>query len=286
MSKLTPILLAKAVLVAGALFLFAAGLLGSSLALLALHAVVILAAVLFLLLRGVRREEVRGGMHQREGDRHAGIVLHGAAAYDVLAKLFTLGREGRFRQAMLDRARLNPGETVLDVGCGTGTLAITAKKNVGEHGSVVGLDASREMIERARSKAARAGVDVEFVHGTAQDLPLPDTSVDCVLGTLMLHHLSKPARVEFFREARRVLKPGGRFVLIDFGRPEKRSRALHFHRHGHVDMQAIADVLAAAEFTVVETGSLGIRDIHFLEATPGSPATAHAHPARPGLTVP
>src|SRR3712207_4299905 len=92
---------------------------------------------------------------RKTGPETAGLVLHGATAryYDVMAWLMTLGRERKFREKLVDLARLRPGESVLDVGCGTGTLAIAAKRRVGPTGEVYGIDASPEMIVRASKKA-------------------------------------------------------------------------------------------------------------------------------------
>src|SRR5487761_962895 len=73
-----------------------------------------------------------------------GLVLHAAARYDFTVWLMTLGRERAFREKILDLARLNSGEAVLDIGCGTGALAIVAKRNVGPSGIVNGVDASSE----------------------------------------------------------------------------------------------------------------------------------------------
>ena len=91
-----------------------------------------------------------------------GLVLHAAATYDFLIWLATLGREQTFRERMLRLAHLRTGEAVLDVGCGTGSLAIAAKRQVGASGTVCGLDASPEMIARAVKKAKKAGVEVGF----------------------------------------------------------------------------------------------------------------------------
>src|SRR5919106_5180593 len=86
-----------------------------------------------------------------------GLVLHGTARYyDLLALLFMRGREEEFREKVLELARLRSGESVLDVGCGTGTLAIAAKQRVGPTGKVYGIDASPEMISRATKKALKA----------------------------------------------------------------------------------------------------------------------------------
>src|SRR5881394_1381795 len=114
----------------------------------------------------------------RAAAKPAGLVVHGAARYDLLIALLTLGRERRFRERLLEPARLEAGESVLDIGCGTGTLAIVAKRRVGPSAVVHGIDASPEMIARAKSKAARAGVDIAFEIASAQSLPFLDSRFD------------------------------------------------------------------------------------------------------------
>src|ERR687895_1774406 len=95
-----------------------------------------------------------------------GHVMHTSARfYDLMVWVLTLGRERALRERLIELARLAPGESVLDVGCGTGTLAIAAKRRVGAAGTVHGIDASLEMIDRARRKAAKAGADVAFQIG-------------------------------------------------------------------------------------------------------------------------
>src|SRR5215216_2689832 len=145
-----------------------------------------------------------------------GLVVHWAARYDALLTILTLGRERRFREQLLQLAHLEPGESVLDMGCGTGTLAIAAKRKVGGSSVVHGIDPSPEMIARAQRKAQRAGMDVAFQIATAQSLPFSDERFDVVLSTVMLHHLPRSGREQAVREARRVLKPGGRLLAVDF----------------------------------------------------------------------
>lgn len=204
-------------------------------------------------------------------DRHSapgtkGRVLHAAAGYDLLVWLFLWGRERAFRERLVTLARLEPGESVLDVGCGTGSLAIAAKRRVGECGVVHGIDASPAMVARAGKKARKAGVDVRFTHGVIESLPVPDGSVDVVLNTVMLHHLPRAAREQGAREMRRVLRSGGRVLAADFGRstPGEKSLVSRLHRHGRVDVEEVVGLFNGVGLRVVETGAVGVGGMHFV----------------------
>lgn len=195
-----------------------------------------------------------------------GLIIHWAARYDLLIALLTLGRERRFRERLLDLARLQPGESVLDIGCGTGTLAIAAKRRVGASAVVRGIDASPEMVARAKRKATRAGMDVAFEVAQAQSLPFPDAQFDVVLSTVMLHHLRKTARVQAVGEARRVLKPGSRLFAVDFVRSSGKGLLAHFHRHGRMDARDLIALAAEAGLSVIESGPVGRWDLQFVLA--------------------
>jgi SAM-dependent methyltransferase len=131
-------------------------------------------------------------------------------------------------------------------------------------GTVYGLDASAEMLASAEKKARKAGVEVFFKNGVAEALPFPDAQFNLVLSTVMLHHLPQKARLQCAKEIRRVLKPDGRVLVVDFEgfSDQKRSILSHFHRpHGHVRAQDIVALLADAGLKTIEGGPVGIRDL-------------------------
>lgn len=203
---------------------------------------------------------------QRPARATTGAVVHWAARYDLVVWLLTLGRERRFRERLLAPARLQAGESVLDVGCGTGTLAIAAKRRVGSTGAVYGVDASPAMIDRARKKAKKARSDVTFENGLAESLTFPDGRFDVVLSTVMLHHLPRQVREQSVREMRRVLRPGGRLLVVDFAGASANGKGplVHFHRHGHVEPRALVDLVSGVGLHVVESSPLGMWALHFV----------------------
>ena len=197
-----------------------------------------------------------------------GHILHAAVGYDVLVWLLLFGRERAFRERLVTLARIAPGESVLDVGCGTGSLAIAAQRRVASAGRVDGVDASAEMIARARKTAAKAGVPVTFTHGIVEALPFPAGQFDVVLNTLMLHHLPRDVRPACAREMRRVLKPGGRVLAVDFGPTPGQGKGLiaHLHRHGGLGPDEIGALLTESGFETTDTGPAGVRGLNFVRA--------------------
>jgi ubiquinone/menaquinone biosynthesis C-methylase UbiE len=136
--------------------------------------------------------------------------------YDPLVRFGV--RERRFKRRLLASAALLPGFRVLDLGCGTGTLALMAKRAV-PGARVIGIDAFSAAIEIAKRKAAREGIPVEFHLGWAQQLPYRDGGFDRVLSTLLFHHLPHRGKIEALAEIARVLARGGELHIADFGRP-------------------------------------------------------------------
>ena len=207
----------------------------------------------------------------RETTPHThGLVLNWAARYDLLAWLLTHGRERQLRERILSFAGLTNGETVLDIGCGTGTLAIAAGRHVGTTGEVIGIDASPAMVARASRKAAKAGARAAFQVAVAESLPFPDGRFDVVLSTLMLHHLPRTTRQQCAREIKRVLKSSGRVLAVDFGRGKQRGLLAHFHRHGHVEVQDIEKLLSDVGLSPIRSGPVGVINLNFVlaEASP------------------
>jgi SAM-dependent methyltransferase len=137
--------------------------------------------------------------------------------YDPLLRYVL--REAEFKKALVEQAQVADSHRVLDLGCGTGTLTILIKQSQ-TGAEVYGLDGDDEVLHIARHKAAKAGVEIHLVHGLAGSLPYPDNFFDCVLSSLFFHHLVHQEKVRAAMEVCRILRPGGRLHVADWGRPE------------------------------------------------------------------
>jgi ubiquinone/menaquinone biosynthesis C-methylase UbiE len=145
--------------------------------------------------------------------------------YDPIVKL--LGCD-RARVVLLDHAALRPGYRVLDIGCGTGTLA-TLIKRLHPDVEVIGIDPDPKALARARRKAAKASVSIQIDQGFGDDLPYAAASFDRVFSSFMFHHLPPNEKDRTLRTVRCVLKPGGGFHMLDFEGPEGGSHGFLAH---------------------------------------------------------
>jgi ubiquinone/menaquinone biosynthesis C-methylase UbiE len=188
-------------------------------------------------------------------------LIHWARFYDLGAAGLLGRRRNRMRAVVADDLQLRAGDQVLDVGCGTGRLAIVFSERVGATGSVNGIDPAAEMIKRASSRARKSGVPVSFQVAFAQDLPFADGSFDAVACTLALHHVAEDDQLTAVREMYRVLKPSGRLLIAEFHQgPERRRRpGPRWLRHSGEDMLDKAlRLVSASGFTDVASGSTNL----------------------------
>jgi ubiquinone/menaquinone biosynthesis C-methylase UbiE len=196
-------------------------------------------------------------------------IRYWARLYDAFTWLISLGRMPAIRQMTLQAAHVVPGDKVLDVGCGTGSLAIVVKDKAGPDGEVHGIDAAPEMIEVARRKADRKGVDVGFQVGLMEDIPFPDGQFELALSSFVLHHLPEDLKRKGFAEIHRVLKPGGRLLAVDLG-PRADSLIGHLmavligHRMMHRNAAELTAMMEEAGFTEVEEVKTKYKQVVFL----------------------
>ena len=138
------------------------------------------------------------------------------AVYDPVVRLTT--REKIFKTALIEQARLKPQQRVLDLACGTATLAVLIKKTQPQ-AEVIGIDGDAKILAIAKRKTETANLEVEFDEGMSFELPYPDQWFDRVFSSLFFHHLTRENKVRTLREVRRVLKPGGELHVADWGKP-------------------------------------------------------------------
>lgn len=181
----------------------------------------------------------------------------------------------------MDLAQLHAGESVLDVGCGTGALTRLARERVDESGKVYGIDAAPQMITVARRKAAKRNLDIDIRIGLIEKLAFPDDSFDVVLSSLMMHHLPEELKLQGLAEIARVLKPGGRLLILDFQPQqtlirqgwikkhlqEQGSPFLAQLLHAGKEMEGIQNlppVMEEVGFSQIETGGTKFRSLGYI----------------------
>jgi ubiquinone/menaquinone biosynthesis C-methylase UbiE len=193
-----------------------------------------------------------------------GLVINWGWRYDLMLwwnNLLLGGKWQQLQRKIVERAQFQPGEAVLDVGCGTGTLALRAYTRVGAAGRVAGIDPGPRQIARARHKAGRAGFPIDFQVAAIEHLPFADHSFDVVLSTFMMHVLPDDLKRQGLAEIARVLKPGGRLLIVDFKRPEEHQQPGQPARPVHTGpwnsgVQDQPGFLKEAGFAQIESGEI------------------------------
>lgn len=161
-------------------------------------------------------EEMDEGQKADRVRRHFNAV---ARKYDLMNTVLSLGIHYLWKRAGIGMLNLKPGERVLDVCGGTGDLSILADRKAGPGGHVVLCDINREMMVAGRNKPTnrRRRRRIDFVQGDAERLAFPDASFDAVMVGYAIRNITHMARA--FREMHRVLRPGGRFLCLEFSKP-------------------------------------------------------------------
>jgi ubiquinone/menaquinone biosynthesis C-methylase UbiE len=163
-------------------------------------------------------ERVRENVEKQDFDTNRfGPVL--GRVYDFITGLFTLNMISSSRQKAIDALELQEGQTVIDFACGTGGLSIIAAKKVGEEGKVIGIDKSQDMLDRAISKS-RGIAQLDYIQHDFCTLPVT-TPYDAAMAGLAAHEVSARARLGLYQKAYDSLRPGGKFLILDYVTPKK-----------------------------------------------------------------
>jgi ubiquinone/menaquinone biosynthesis C-methylase UbiE len=189
-------------------------------------------------------------------DHDAGGVITHPRAYELFANAWFLGQRARVFDRLVTASGAQPGERVLDIGCGTGYFSRHIAPVVGPDGTVVGIDPSQPMLDYATQHAP---ANCTFQAAGAEDLPFEDASFDLIVSSLAFHHIPSEHRGDAVREMFRVLRPGGRLMIADVRPPSAPIlKTLIAGAIGHAMAHNISDQLSGlitdTGFTVTGTG--------------------------------
>ncbi|WP_328551856.1 class I SAM-dependent methyltransferase [Streptomyces sp. NBC_00358] len=200
-----------------------------------------------------------------QGKPHAdtpGVTIGAPRTYELCGAFCFAGRRNRAFTRLAALSGAQRGDRVLDVGCGTGYLTRRMALAVGPEGSVTGVDPSPSVLAYARRKdRAGQGAACGYREGVAEDLGLPDGSFDTVVTSLMLHHLPEELRPTALKEMWRVLRPGGRLLVVEF-RPPNSALGRHLvhgglgHAMSHNRTDLLDGIVAGAGFEIRGTGDV------------------------------
>ena len=152
-----------------------------------------------------------------------------ARVYDLMNRLMTAGLDGRWRTFATSQIRLGPGQTGLDVGTGTGDLAVALARQSSPDARIIGVDFTPEMLDLGRRKLARLGLAgrVELMQGDGERLPFEDDTFDACCSAFVVRNLADLG--QGFSEMQRVVKPGGRVVCLEMSHPYNPLFSAGFH---------------------------------------------------------
>jgi demethylmenaquinone methyltransferase / 2-methoxy-6-polyprenyl-1,4-benzoquinol methylase len=197
--------------------------------------------------------------------RHAvGLFAGLPAHYERMGAVLSFGQDPRWRRALVDKINPQPGQRVLDVATGTGLVAFALARR--GRCEVIGLDQSEDMLSGARSRlAADPALEgrVRFVSGEAERLPFATAEFDALTFTYLLRYVDD--RAATMRELARVLKPGGRIGMIEFGVPQSRVTRELWRAHTRVGLPLLGRLVSPAWVEVGRFLGPNIEEFHARE---------------------
>jgi ubiquinone/menaquinone biosynthesis C-methylase UbiE len=193
-------------------------------------------------------------------------------SYDSYMSEATFGQEEALRETTVNLAQVKPGDCVLEVGCGTGTLTLAAKRQAGPSGKVFGIDVIPGMIELSQRKAEQAHEEVTFQLGSIDDIPFSESQFDVVLCSFMIFHMSEKTRRKGISEIHRVLKPMGRLLILDIDsipQPPAQESSDSIPQHNLRELLPLMEIsgFSKVEIAPVEFSIQGGASLAFLRAS-------------------
>lgn len=149
------------------------------------------------------------------------VIDSWANIYDIVNYfVFMLfGGGNNLRRDIVEMAKLKESKSVLDIGCGTGNLALEIAKWLPSGGYVIGIDAGEKMVTLAKKKLQKKHIPIQFLRMPAEKISFKDGTFDCVFNVFLLHHIPMELKMVAFKEMYRVLKSGGELVTVDVDKP-------------------------------------------------------------------